>query len=265
MGRRIAGELRRHGVDTQHVIWEDDPSARAGVYYIEPGQPPRPTRVLYDRADSAVARLDPAHVDAELVRAARAVHLTGITPALSASCAAICAALASAAVAADVPLVFDVNYRARLWSPEQARAGLASLLRQATLLLCGAGDAATIWGLSGEPERVARGLLALSGAQLVVLTLAEAGVLAVARDGANWRQAALPVTIVDPVGAGDAFAAGLLHRWLDAPEDVAGALRSGVALAALKMTMPGDLALITPAELDEALALLDAPGQDIHR
>ena len=62
-GRRIAGELRRHGVDTQHVIWEDDPSARAGVYYIEPGQPPRPTRVLYDRADSAVARLDPARVD----------------------------------------------------------------------------------------------------------------------------------------------------------------------------------------------------------
>jgi 2-dehydro-3-deoxygluconokinase len=98
-----------------------------------------------------------------------------------------------------------------------------------------------------------------------VLTLAEAGVLALARDGATWRQAALPVTIVDPVGAGDAFAAGLLHHWLDAPEDVATALRSGVALAALKMTMPGDLALITATELDEALALFGTPGQDIHR
>ena len=116
-----------------------------------------------------------------------------------------------------MPLVFDVNYRARLWSPEQARAGLASLLRQATPLRRGAGDAATIWGLSGEPERWGRGLLALSGAQLVVLTLAEAGVLAVARDVGNWRQAALLVTIVDPVGAGDKSAAGWGHRWLDAP------------------------------------------------
>jgi 2-dehydro-3-deoxygluconokinase len=264
-GRRIAGELRRHGVDVQHVIWEDDPSARAGVYYIEPGQPPRPTRVLYDRAGSAVAQLDPQRVDAGVVRAARAIQMTGITPALSPSCAAICAALADAASAASVPLIFDVNYRARLWTPEQARAGLAPLLRQTTLLFCGAGDAATIWGLVGEPEHVARKLLDLSAAQLVVLTLAEAGALAVARGGGSWRQPAVPVTVVDPVGAGDAFAAGFLHCWLDTPSDVVGALRSGAALAALKITMPGDLALITAEELDEALALLDAPGHDIQR
>ena len=264
-GRRIDGELRGHGVDTRHVIWSDDPTARAGVYYIESGQTPRPTRVVYDRAGSTVARLEPEQVDHAVVRSARALHLTGITPALSTNCAAICAALASTAAAVGVPLIFDVNYRARLWAPEQARAGLAALVSQASLLICGADDAATIWGLNGEPKTVARRLQELSGARLVVLTLAERGALAIERAGGLWHQPAMPVTIVDPVGAGDAFAAGFLHRWLDAPADVASALRAGVALAALKMTMPGDLALVTPAELDEALALLDRPGQDIQR
>ena len=265
-GRRIDGELRRHGVDTSGVRWVDEPSARAGVYFIEPGARPRPTRVVYDRARSVVALLDPSHIDPAVVRRARALHLTGITPALSPGCAAICDALAAAAADAGVPLVVDVNYRARLWSPREAAAGLAPLLARARLLMCGAGDAATIWGLGGvAPEEIATGLLERSNAELVVITLAERGALARARAGGVWRQPAAPVRIIDPVGAGDAFAAGFLHRWLDEPGDVPAALRSGVALAAFKMTLPGDLALITPAELDETEALLDGRGEDIVR
>lgn len=263
LGRRIARELRGHGVDVSRVHWAT--RGRTGVYFLDVGSTPRTTRVLYDRAGSVVSTLDPELVDYGLVERARLLHLTGITPALSASCAAICLRLANAAADAGVPFSLDVNYRALLWSPDEARDGLAPLLERATLLLCGAADAGAIWNLAGEPAEVAEELLRRSSAELVVVTSGAAGATAVSRPGRTASAAAPEVEIVDPVGAGDAFAAGFLHRWLDDPSDLVSALRAATAMAALKMTMPGDLALVTPSELDEALAFLDQPGSDILR
>ncbi len=263
LGRRIANELRSRGVDTSHVRWIAD--GRVGVYFLDPGVEPRPTRVFYDRADSAVARIDPDTIDPGLVAHARALHLTGITPALSAGCAEVCARLAAAASNHGVPLVFDMNYRSRLWSAEAARRGLATLTPQATLLLCGLSDAGTIWGWSGTPDEVALNLAASTGAETVVLTLGSRGALVVHQRDVVARQAAIPAEIVDPIGAGDAFAAGFIHHWLDQRNDLAGALRSGIAMAALKMTVVGDHASATAAELSEAIALIERPGIDIVR
>lgn len=258
LGARIAGELRRHGVDTTHVLRT---GGRVGVYFMEPGAAPRPTRVLYDRAGSAIARIDPNALDVSIVTGAGVLHLTGITPALSPGCRAACLRLAGAARANDVPLSVDVNYRARLWSPEQAADGIQPLLDRATLLFCGAGDAATIWGLTGDPVLVARELLDRSSAQVVVVTVGERGSLALTRDGARYDQPALPVETIDAVGAGDAFAAGFLHRWLDDPTGIPAALRSAATLAALKMTIYGDNAVIT----SDDLILFDQAGPDIDR
>lgn len=263
LGRRVDADLRRHGVDTTRVLWSS--TERAGVYFLDPGVSPRPTRVLYDRAGSAVARVDPDDIDYGIVGYARALHLTGITPALSAGCATVCHRLADAAVRAGIPIVFDVNYRARLWSPDDAAAGLAPLMARASVLFCGASDAKTIWGINGQPEEIASALLDRSQAELVVVTLAEHGAVAMTRSGECLRQAALPVTVVDPVGAGDAFAAGFLSRWLSDRSAIAVALQAGVAMAALKMTIPGDLALVTPEELEDALTLVDGGGADIDR
>jgi 2-dehydro-3-deoxygluconokinase len=263
LGQRIFNELRGHGVDTSQVLWSD--THRAGVYFMETGARPRPTRVTYDRAGSVVAMLEADAIDTGLVVNARALHLTGITPALSENCAAICQRLAGAAVAAGVPLILDVNYRSLLWTPEEAARGLDDLCQQATVLLCGANDAQTVWGLSGQPSDVSRGLLDRSGAELAVVTLGESGVCAINRAGDVFEQASLAVDIVDPVGAGDAFAAGFLHAWLEDRDNIPSALRSGVALAALSMTIPGDLAIITPADLAAALDLLEGGGTDIVR
>lgn len=263
LGRRIARELRGHGVDVSYVHWAEQ--GRAGLYFLDVGSAPRPTRVVYDRAASVVAQLDPEQVDYALVARSRHLHLTGITPALSANCAEICLRLADAAVAAGVPFSLDINYRALLWSPEQAQAGLAPLLARATLVLCGAADAGTIWGLGGEPADVAARLLELSTAETVVVTTGASGATALGRAGNAVSVPAPAVAIVDPVGAGDAFAAGFLHRWMNDAGDPTTALRTGIAMAALKMTMPGDLALVTPGELSEALALLDRPGAEIVR
>jgi 2-dehydro-3-deoxygluconokinase len=193
------------------------------------------------------------------------VHLTGITPALSPNCAEICRRLVDAAAAANVPVSLDVNYRALLWSPAQARVGLAPLLDHVTLLFAGAADARTIWGLDGEPADIGRALLERSSAQLVIVTAGASGATLLGRDGVLQTAPALPVDVVDPVGAGDAFAAGFFSMWLEQREDTRAALRTGAAMAALKMTMPGDLALVTPDELAAALDLLDQPGADIVR
>ncbi|CAN5559763.1 hypothetical protein BH23CHL2_BH23CHL2_24540 [soil metagenome] len=162
LGRRIAATLRFHGVDTSQVIWTE--SSRAGVYFLEPGSSPRPTRVIYDRANSALAMIDPESFPYELVDSARLLHLTGITPALSDNCADVCRRLIDRAGNRGVPLVFDVNYRALLWSPEEAAGGIQEFLDHADLLFCGQGDAGTIWGMTGEPDEIAGQLLDRSAA-----------------------------------------------------------------------------------------------------
>lgn len=258
LGQRIAGELRRNDVDTSHVLWTD---GRIGVYFMEPGATPRPTRVLYDRADSAITRIDPASLGLSPLDGAGVLHLTGITPALSPSAGAASLRLADAAVTAGIPISVDVNYRARLWSAEQAAIGIQPLLDRATLLLCGAGDAETIWGLRGEPADVAQALLERSTATIAVVTLGERGSFALTRAGQQYNQAAIPVETIDAVGAGDAFAAGFLHRWLDTPDDIPTALRTAANMAALKMTIYGDNAIVTA----EDLAQLDQSGPDIVR
>lgn len=264
LGRRIESDLLRHGVDTSHVIWST--TERAGVYFLDPGVAPRPTRVLYDRVNSAVSRVDPAAIDYGVVERSASLHLTGITPALSAGCAAVCHQLADTAALRGIPIVLDVNYRARLWSADAAVAGLAPLMARATLVLCGADDAATIWGQNGRPEDVASALLDRSQAEIVVVTLAADGAIAMTRSGDVYLQPAVPVSIVDPVGAGDAFAAGFLSRWLRDRHGIPDALRAGVAMAALKLTIPGDLAIVTAAELDELIPLTGgAATADIDR
>lgn len=246
-GERISSELRRHGVDDRSIQWVDH--GRVGVYYLDTGTPPRPTHVLYDRAGSAVAACDPDSVDTTLPSRARLFHLTGITPALSPNAAEVAARLVESAAAASVPLSFDVNYRSLLWSPELAGETLAPFCAAATVLFCGRGDAGLLWGLEGSDEEVLRGLARRFGAATTVLTLGEEGALVMTQDDTILRQEAIPASVVDRVGAGDAFAAGFLHGYLEG--DLQEALRLGVHLAALKMTILGDLSLINGRELGE--------------
>ncbi|HUY98733.1 MAG TPA: sugar kinase [Thermomicrobiaceae bacterium] len=244
-GERIAGDLRRHGVDVSHVSWAE--RGRVGVYYLDTGAAPRPTHVLYDRAGSAVARCVPDSIDPDLAARCRILHLTGITPALSPSCAEVTRRLAWRATEAGVPISVDVNYRSLLWSPDVAADMLGPLCTAATVLICGRADARTLWGLEGSDEDAVRALSARFGAATTVLTTGDEGAVALTQDGTLYREPAVATVVIDRVGAGDAFAAGFLHGYLDG--DVALALRLGVRLAALKMTIRGDLAVVGAHEL----------------
>jgi 2-dehydro-3-deoxygluconokinase len=246
-GYRIAAELRRHQVDDRQITWVDE--GRVGVYYLDSGAPPRPTHVIYDRAASAIALCDPDEVDTSLASRTRLLHLTGITPALSAACAEITRRFAGRASEAGVPFSFDVNYRARLWSPEAAATTLEPFCSATTVLFCGRNDAHTLWGIDGSNDAVLSELWRRFGAATTVLTLGDEGALVRTESGEILHEAAPAVQVVDKVGAGDAFAAGFLHGYLDG--DISRALRLGVALASLKMTIHGDLALITARELED--------------
>jgi 2-dehydro-3-deoxygluconokinase len=251
LGERIARELAWHGVDVSLVQWVE--RGRVGVYYLDVGVGPRPTAVLYDRAGSAVAQVDPESFSVEWVSESRWLHATGITPALGLGCREVLRRLVERARAAGVAVSFDVNYRARLWDAEEAARTLDPFCAQATVLFCGEGDARTLWGLTGSPEEVAEGLAARFAAAVTVVTRGEGGALAVTREGERVAVPAIPAAVVDRVGAGDAFAAGFLHGYLESG-DVERGLRAGVALAALKLTVRGDLAVVSAAELDAALS-----------
>src|SRR5437660_10848860 len=126
LGRIVDGEARRHGVDTRHVRWVV--GARLGLMFFEPGPAPRNARVIYDRQHSAAAAL--AFEDAPweaLIAASARVHLSGITPALGPSCRALVAHVAQLGGAAGRPVSYDLNYRATLTRPAEARAMLAAV------------------------------------------------------------------------------------------------------------------------------------------
>ncbi len=249
LGEWVARQLREVGIDLSGVVWE--PEGRLGVYYVEHAVPPRSIQVIYDRAASCVAQLPPDRVDWTRLLDTRLLHLTGITPALSASCLALVSEATQRAHAAGVPFSFDINYRAKLWPETEAAGVLSALAHGASLLFCSQGDARRLFGIDGEPEEVATALAGRFGAGCVVVSAAGAGTI-VYEHGHVQRQPAYPVAVVDRLGAGDALAAGIIHGWLDG--DLTLGLRYGAVLAALALTQAGDLVLTNQEELDALLA-----------
>jgi 2-dehydro-3-deoxygluconokinase len=253
-GERLARELRGHGVDVGHVVWRED--GRIGTYFIEYGLAPRPIRVVYDRKDSAFASLDESEVDWAALRRARVVHVTGVTAALGPRARRLFERALEEGATAGALLSLDVNYRAALWTAAAARAYLEPVLARVGLVFVGVEDARRLFRLEGEPEAVAAGLRALAPRAVVALTLGDQGSIVLA-DGAHRPTRLYSLdAVADRVGAGDAFAAGFLHGWLTTG-DVQRAQDLGTALAALKCTMWGDVAVIRRGELEELIAQPD--------
>ena len=259
LGQHIAQTLRTFGVDVSGVYWQDD--ARLGTYFIEFGSPPRPTQVVYDRANSAASQMQPDDFDWSILSHTRRLHLTGITPALSQSCLETVRRAMREARAANVQISYDLNYRGKLWTWDECRPVMDELASNAHVVIGATRDAQSLTGKSDEGEPLARLLHERWQGPTVILTRGAEGT--VAFDGDNFHDVAAftGVQVVDRIGAGDAFAAGFLCALLD-NKPLPQALRYGNAVAALKMTIPGDIALVSRAEVD---ALLTAVASDIQR
>ena len=249
LAARVLAHARANAVATTRVVEVD--GGRLGLYFVEVAEPPRTTTAWYDRAESAFARLDPHALDwPSLLAGARAFHTTGITPVLSDGCAAAVGDALDAARRAGLHTSYDVNLRRQLAPAERARELLERFAPSLDVVLCSADDARALFG-DADGER----LRARLGVGLLVLAELD-------DDGRTWtafadgtaESASAPlVRPVDPIGAGDAFAAGFLHRHL-ASAPVAEALAWGRATAMLKLTVPGDAALLERAEVEAAAA-----------
>ena len=257
LGRRIVSTYRSHGISPA-VAWTDD--GRVGTYYLERGTQPRGSRVVYDREGAAIRSATPAELSTDPITEARAFHVSGITPALSETLAETTGTLLSVAAGADTTTTFDVNYRSNLWDPATAAETIGQLLVDVDVLFVAERDARTVLDVDGDPDAMARALAEEYDLGLVVVTLGADGALAF--DGSMvHRQDAFATETVDSVGAGDAFVGGFLASWLDGAP-VVEALDRGVATAALKRTIEGDLAVVTPEMVAD---VSEAGGREIDR
>lgn len=257
LGRRVARDLAAGGVDISHVRWQD--SGRVGTYFVELGAGPRGVSVTYDRQGSAAAALSGDDLPTGEIAGARLVHLTGITPALSPSCREATETAARMARESKRLLSLDVNYRAKLWSPRDARDCLEGIGAGADLVVCTSEDARDVFDLPGDPAEVAAGLADRLGSIYTVVTNGADG--AVCRHGGDSVPvAATPTQIVDRLGAGDAFTAGVIDGLLDG--DVEDGLRRGSVLAAMALATRGDQVVVTRSELTR---MLGSGGRRLNR
>jgi len=223
---------------------------------------PRGTNVIYDRSDAAIRTATPNELTGDIdFDATDAVYTSGITPALSAQLQETTATILDQAQTAGSTTVFDLNYRSKLWSPSEAKSCCTSLLEAVDIAVIAARDARTVLDRTGSSEEILRELSAEFDPEVAVLTQGEDGAIALDADGRIHDQPAFPAETVDPIGTGDAFVGDSLASYLEEGH-VSNALAYGSATAALKRTIAGDLAVVTPEEVQ---AVIENPKTKITR
>lgn len=281
LGRLIANEARKHGVDVEHIVWTRDD--RVGLYVVEFGAAPRASAVLYDRAHSAISKIAPGMVDWRAVLAgAKHFHCSGITPALSESAAAVTLQALQTAKDMGCTVSYDLNYRGKLWTPENARQVQTPMMEYVDILFSTEEDTKVVFGITGDVSAedanfravsseaygiVAQKLAQKFGFDIVAITLRENPSVwrntwsAIAyHDGRIYDGPRFEVEVVDRLGGGDAFSAGFLFGWMT--KGIEYGVAFGIAFSAIAHSVPGDFNYCTK---EEAEALLKGGGLRIRR
>lgn len=248
VGDRIISAIRARGVDVSGVVRA---GGRSELMFVESGLGSNRTNVVYDRAGAAVESLSIEDVDLAKVETSTIFHLTGITAALSDDCRDTLVDAIAVARRAGVRISFDVNYRSKLWAPAEARDVIGSMIRGVDLLFVGRGDLAVLWGRTGKAKEELGYLQDKFGIANVVLTRGAKGATGLFEDR-YLKQAAFDGDVVSPIGAGDAFAAGVLYSLLN--DEVEESLIRGCAMAALARESRSDYSLATVDDLERVVA-----------
>jgi 2-dehydro-3-deoxygluconokinase len=279
IGEAALRSLRAEGVRTDHIVRSGD---RVGIYFAEGGASQRASTVIYDRAHSSVSAMKPEAIEwSPVLDGAKWFHVTGITPALGGQAAEATRRGIKAARAGGVRVSVDLNYRKKLWSEAQARDVMGPLMRDVDVLIANEEDLQSVLGVTVEGTDVTSAQLNVEGFRsaaervtrdfgpaMVAITLRESvsasdnGWSAVLWDSGSrtmHRSQRYDVRLVDRIGGGDSFAAGLIYGLVTGRSPEA-ALRFAVAASALKQTIPGDFNRVTVDEVDR-LAGGDASGR----
>lgn len=262
------GELRRHGVDTSQIVFGGD---RIGVFYLEKGAAQRPSRIVYDRGHSALAVSVPAYYDwKRILNGYSWFHITGITPALGDRMPEVCIEACRMARAMGLTVSCDLNYRKNLWTPEQAGRVIKKMLPYIDVLLANEEDAEKVLGIKAAGSNVMQGVLDDRGYEETACRIeAQYGIHRVAismrrslsasdndwgamlyQDGKTYFSRRYMIHLVDRVGGGDSFAAGLIYGLLNG-FDPQHTIEYAAAASCLKQTMEMDFSLSTAAEVEK--------------
>ena len=277
IGQSAINSLRRYGVDTSLVVRGGD---RVGIYYCEKGASQRPSKVIYDRAGSAIATASPDDFDWNAIfDGADWFHFTGITPALSANLADITLQAVKVAKEKGVTVSCDLNFRKKLWSKERANAVMREICKYVDVCIANEEDAKDVFGIEAENTDINSGKLDKDGYVSVAKQLTEKfGFKAVAitlresksasdndwsgmlfKNGNAFFSKKYSMHIVDRVGGGDSFGAGLIYA-LSNGYDEQSAIEFAVAASCLKHSVEGDYNMVSLEEV-KALAGGNASGR----
>lgn len=277
IGTAAINAVRRYGVDMQYIERGGD---RVGIYYLEKGASQRPSLVIYDRAHSSIQEATESDFDWEKIfREAEWFHFTGITPALGANVAKICLQACREAKKQGLKVSCDLNYRKKLWTKEEAGQTMGQLMEYVDVVIANEEDAADVFGIKAEDTDVTTGHLSESGYRQVAATLYERFHLqqvaitlrtsisasdnqwaALLYDGTNYYHSkSYSIHIVDRVGGGDSFGAGLIYADLQGytGQD---AIEFAVAASCLKHSIEGDFNQVSVEEVKK-LAEGDGSGR----
>lgn len=277
IGQAAVNALRYFGVDTTYITRGGE---RVGIYYLEKGASQRGSVCIYDRKYSAIQMAQPSDFDWDAIfEGADWFHFTGITPALGENLVAICKEACLAAKKRGVKISCDLNYRGKLWTREQARAAMTELCRYVDVCISNEEDAKDVFGIEAEGTDIYGGKLNKEGYQSVARQLAEqfgfekvAITLRTSLSASDNDWAAMlydgkeycfskeyHLHIVDRVGGGDSFGAGLIYALLNG-KTTQEAVEFAVAASALKHSVEGDFNRVTVSEV-EKLAGGDGSGR----
>ncbi len=277
IGQCAVNELRRFGVDTSLILRGGD---RLGLYYVEKGASQRASKVIYDRAGSAIAGASASEFDWDAIfENAAWFHWTGITPALGGALPDICMEACKAAKAHGVTVSCDLNFRKKLWTGAQANAVMSGLMPYVDICIANEEDARDVFGIEASDTDIAAGKLSREGYRSVAEQLCTRfGFKAVAitlrgsisasdndwaamlyTGGEAYFSPTYRIRIVDRVGGGDSFGAGLIYAMLNgkSPQEAVG---FAAAASCLKHSIEHDFDLVSVSEV-EALAAGNASGR----
>lgn len=270
IGQAAINNLRRFGVNTDYIVRGGD---RIGIYYLESGASMRPSKIIYDRAHSSISEADVSDFDFdEIFKDAEWFHFSGITPALSEKATVLTEETLKTAKKHNVTVSVDLNYRKNLWTPEKAQKVMTNLMKYVDVCIGNEEDAELTLGFKPGKTDVTTGELELAGYKdifkqmkekfgfkYVVSSLRESysasdnGWSACIYDGNEfYHSKKYDIRIVDRVGGGDSFAAGLIYGLITG-KNFKDALDFGVAASALKHTIHGDFNMVTVDEVENLL------------
>ncbi|GAW94114.1 sugar kinase [Calderihabitans maritimus] len=278
IGQSAINHLRRFGVKTDFIVKGGN---RLGIYFLETGAVQRPSKVIYDRAHSAIAEASPEDFDwKKIFQGAAWFHFTGITPALSDKVAEITLQAVKTAKEMNLIVSCDLNYRKKLWTPEKAQQVMSEIVKYVDVCIANEEDAEKVFGIKAAETDITKGRLSSEGYKqvakelkerfgfkYVAITLRESfsasdnGWSAILFDGKEYYQSRRYriVPIVDRVGGGDSFGGALIYA-LITRKSAEEAVNFAVAASCLKHTIPGDFNMVTVDEV-ETLAKGDASGR----